>query len=127
MSCCIQKNPNLELDLFAKPSGKQTKYRIEGPALDDRTIHVVCRFGENTCLVIITVYAIVRYLENLRQNDQEILNKGGWGRAKRAPSAHIISEGSLRGVPATHTFDNLFGSGLAGLGLEHADSIGARG
>nr|VFK63381.1 MAG: hypothetical protein BECKUNK1418G_GA0071005_10333 [Candidatus Kentron sp. UNK] len=58
---------------------------------------------------------LVRYLENLRQNDQEILNKGGWGRAKRAPSDCTLSTvGSLCGAPATHTFGNLFGSGLAG-------------
>ena len=28
---------------------------------------------------------LIRCLENFRQNDQEILNKGGWGRAERAP------------------------------------------
>ena len=35
-----------------------TRYRIEGPARDERLIHVVCRFRENTSLIIITVYAI---------------------------------------------------------------------
>ena len=46
---------------------------------------------------------LVRYLENFRQNDQEILNKGGWGRAKRAPSDRTLSAGgSLRSIPATH-------------------------
>ena len=35
-----------------------TRYRIEGPALDRRPIHVICRFQEIDNLVIITVYAI---------------------------------------------------------------------
>ncbi len=35
-----------------------TRYRIEGPARDERLIHVICRFRENTNLIIITVYAI---------------------------------------------------------------------
>lgn len=35
-----------------------TRYRIEGPALDDRLIHVLCRFRENTDLIVITVYAL---------------------------------------------------------------------
>ncbi len=34
-----------------------TRYRIEGPALDGRPVHVVCRFHEAGNLVIITVYA----------------------------------------------------------------------
>jgi len=34
-----------------------TRYRIEGPALDRRSIHVVCRFGATGNLIIITVYA----------------------------------------------------------------------
>nr|VFK66042.1 MAG: Thioredoxin [Candidatus Kentron sp. UNK]VFK71706.1 MAG: Thioredoxin [Candidatus Kentron sp. UNK] len=60
---------------------------------------------------------LVRYLENLRQNDQEILNKGGWGPAKRAPSDRTLSAGgSLRSTPATHAFGNLFGSGYTELG-----------
>ena len=46
---------------------------------------------------------LVGYLENLRQNDQEILNKSGW-----APRSE---------PPTTHTFGNLFGSGYAGLGF----------
>jgi len=35
-----------------------TRYRIEGPALDERPIHVVCRFHEIDNLLIITVYAL---------------------------------------------------------------------
>jgi hypothetical protein len=35
-----------------------TRYRIEGPALDDRLIHVLCRFKENTNFIVITVYAL---------------------------------------------------------------------
>lgn len=35
-----------------------TRYRIEGPAKDGRLIHAICRFRENTNLVIITVYAL---------------------------------------------------------------------
>lgn len=35
-----------------------TRYRIEGPALDKRPIHVVCRFRESDNLLIITVYAL---------------------------------------------------------------------
>jgi len=35
-----------------------TRYRIEGPAMDGRPIHVLCRFKENANLIIITVYAL---------------------------------------------------------------------
>ncbi len=35
-----------------------SRYRIEGPARDGRLIHVICRFRENTSLIIVTVYAI---------------------------------------------------------------------
>ena len=35
-----------------------TRCRIEGPALDSRLIHVVCRFRESANLIIITVYAL---------------------------------------------------------------------
>ena len=35
-----------------------TKYRIESPAIDGRLVHVLCRFREDTNLVIITVYAL---------------------------------------------------------------------
>lgn len=34
-----------------------TRYRIEGPALDGRPMHLVCRFHEGGSLIIITVYA----------------------------------------------------------------------
>ena len=35
-----------------------TRYRMEGTALDDRLIHVLCRFREDSNLIIITVYAL---------------------------------------------------------------------
>ncbi|MFH1096171.1 MAG: DUF4258 domain-containing protein [Candidatus Desantisbacteria bacterium] len=35
-----------------------TRYRIEGPSLDLRIIHVICRFDEKTELLIITVYVL---------------------------------------------------------------------
>ena len=35
-----------------------TRYRVEGPARDGRSIHVICRFRENASLIIVTVYAI---------------------------------------------------------------------
>ena len=35
-----------------------TRYRIEGPALDGRTIPVICRFRERGDLIIPTVYAL---------------------------------------------------------------------
>ena len=33
-----------------------TRYRIEGPARDGRMVHVICRFKEDTDLIVITVY-----------------------------------------------------------------------
>lgn len=35
-----------------------TRYQIEGPAIDGRMIHVLCRFRQDVNLIIITVYAI---------------------------------------------------------------------
>ena len=35
-----------------------TRYRIEGPAMDGRIIHVICRFKEDSNLIIVTVYAL---------------------------------------------------------------------
>ena len=35
-----------------------TRYRIEGTALNERPIHVVCRFRESDSLIIITLYAL---------------------------------------------------------------------
>jgi hypothetical protein len=35
-----------------------TRYRIEGPAVDGRIIHVICRVKESVNLIIITVYAL---------------------------------------------------------------------
>ena len=39
-----------------------TRYRIEGPARDGRLIHVICRFNEDTGVIIITVYALTEDL-----------------------------------------------------------------
>ena len=39
-----------------------TRYRIEGPATDGRTIHVICRFKEDINLIIVTVYALTEEL-----------------------------------------------------------------
>jgi len=46
----------IEKRLTRDPRG--TRYRIEGPALDGRPIHVVCRLDEESNLRIITVYAL---------------------------------------------------------------------
>lgn len=35
-----------------------TRYRIKGPAIDGRLIHILCRFKEGANLIIITVYAL---------------------------------------------------------------------
>jgi len=35
-----------------------TRYRLEGPALNGRLIHVICRFRENANMILITVYAL---------------------------------------------------------------------
>ena len=35
-----------------------TRYRLEGPALDGRLIHVLCRLKENANMILITVYAL---------------------------------------------------------------------
>lgn len=35
-----------------------TRYRIEGPSLSGRSMHVVCQFREEASLIILTVYAI---------------------------------------------------------------------
>jgi hypothetical protein len=35
-----------------------TRYRLEGPAQNGRSIHVLCRFKEDANLIIITVYAL---------------------------------------------------------------------
>ncbi|MFH1952635.1 MAG: DUF4258 domain-containing protein [Pseudomonadota bacterium] len=35
-----------------------TRYRLEGPALDGRLIHVICRFKEDTDIIFITVYVL---------------------------------------------------------------------
>ena len=34
------------------------RYRIDGPALDGRTVHVVCRLDQENRLRILTVYAL---------------------------------------------------------------------
>ncbi len=35
-----------------------TRYCIEGPTMDGRMIHVICRFRDEGSLIIITVYAL---------------------------------------------------------------------
>jgi len=35
-----------------------TRYRIEGPALNLKLIHVICRFDEYSDVLIITIYAL---------------------------------------------------------------------
>ena len=45
-------NKKLTMDI------RGTRYRIEGPAMDGRRIHVLCRFKEKSNLIIITVYAL---------------------------------------------------------------------
>jgi Domain of unknown function (DUF4258) len=37
-----------------------TRYRIEGPARDGRLIQVVCRFKEDSNLIIVTVYVVTQ-------------------------------------------------------------------
>jgi hypothetical protein len=51
----IQKG-RIHKKLTQHPRGP--RYRIEGPALDGRLIHVVCRLDENSELRIITVYTL---------------------------------------------------------------------
>jgi len=51
----------IEKKMTRDPRG--VRYRIEGPARDGRLAHVVCRFQEETgLLLIITVYALVEEL-----------------------------------------------------------------
>jgi hypothetical protein len=45
----------VEKKLTHDPRG--TRYRIEGPSLDGRGMHVLCRFYDAGPLIIITVYA----------------------------------------------------------------------
>ena len=45
----------VEKKLTRDPRG--TRYRIEGPARDERLMNVVCRVHETGSLIIITVYA----------------------------------------------------------------------
>jgi hypothetical protein len=42
--------------------GRGTRYRIAGPATDGRLIHVLCRFKEDSNLIIMTVYALTEEL-----------------------------------------------------------------
>ena len=35
-----------------------TRYRIEGPAMDERIIHVISRFKAGSNLIIVTVFAL---------------------------------------------------------------------
>ncbi len=45
----------IEKKLTKDPRG--VRYRIEGPALDGRPVHVVCRLDQENRLRILTVYA----------------------------------------------------------------------
>lgn len=36
-----------------------TRYRIEGPANDNRLIHIICRHKEDGNLIIVTVYLVM--------------------------------------------------------------------
>ena len=36
-----------------------TRYCIEGPTMDGRLVHVICRFRDEGSLIIITVYALM--------------------------------------------------------------------
>ena len=46
----------IDKKLTEDPRG--TRYRIEGPSVDGRGMHVLCRFDEKSELLIITVYAL---------------------------------------------------------------------
>src|SRR5437870_1098754 len=46
----------IEKRMTRDPRG--TRYRIEGPALDGRVMHLVCRLAEDANLVIVTLYAL---------------------------------------------------------------------
>ena len=39
-----------------------TRYCVEGPAKDERMVHVICRFNEESDVLIITVYALTENL-----------------------------------------------------------------
>ena len=41
-----------------KDDPRGTRYCIEGPSKDGRTLQVICRFHEKAALLIITVYAL---------------------------------------------------------------------
>ena len=47
---CIEKRMTQDI--------RGTRYRLEGPALDGRLIHVICRFKETANMILITVYAL---------------------------------------------------------------------
>ncbi len=46
----------VEKKLTKDPRG--VRYRVEGPARDGRTVHVVCRIDQENRLRILTVYAL---------------------------------------------------------------------
>ncbi len=47
-----------KIDKKLTQDARGTRYRMEGPTIDDRAIHVVCRFHEKSELLIITAYAL---------------------------------------------------------------------
>jgi len=46
------------IDMKLTQDLRGTRYRIEGPALDGRLVHVICRFREDHELIIITAYVV---------------------------------------------------------------------
>ena len=55
VECCILRG-RIEKRMTRDIRG--TRYRIEGPARDERGMHLICRFHPIKDLVIITVYAL---------------------------------------------------------------------
>lgn len=47
-----------KIDKKLTQDARGTRYRMEGPARDGRMIQVVCRFREDSNLIIVTVYAV---------------------------------------------------------------------
>ncbi len=47
-----------QIEKKMKEDMRGTRYRMEGPARDGRSIQVLCRFKEDANLIIITVYAL---------------------------------------------------------------------
>ena len=52
----VIRKGRIEMRLTEDPRG--TRYRIEGPAMDGRLVHVICRFHAQHDLIIITAYVL---------------------------------------------------------------------